>query len=78
MLKRSHKNLCYSNIFLLNIANTCVLGVCLGGELAVVGHVLELDDEAGAGAGHEDGPQHQAGQHQHTGPAVDSCKDGAE
>ena len=42
----------------------------------MVGHVLELDDEAGAGAGHEDGPQHQAGQHQHTGPGADSCKDG--
>ena len=61
MSKRSHKNLCYSNIFLLNIAKTCVLGVCLGGELAVVGHVLELDDEARARTGHQDGRQHQAG-----------------
>ena len=42
----------------------------------MVGHVLELDDEAGAGAGHEAGQQHQAGQHQHTGPGADSCKDG--
>ena len=42
----------------------------------MVGHVLELDDEARARTGHEDGQQHQAGQHQHTGPREDSCKDG--